>query len=244
MRYPKEHKAQAKATIVREAARTLKENGFHSVGVDRLAASAQVTSGALYSNFANKEAVLEAVVATQLGLEFAGLADQEPAERRRLLAEILRLYLSNQHRKDAGHGCVMPSLSADVARAGGSVRKAYRRRIVDVIALLAPAMHGTPEQQTQQAWTLLASIVGAVTIARALPTGEQAQAVLDAVFASALQSITEEPKPGLGGDRAPAANDRRPRSGATDVPKGRPRCGHNASGLVSCSPPIDSCDHS
>jgi TetR/AcrR family transcriptional repressor of nem operon len=193
VRYPKDQKARAKATILREAARTLKENGFHSVGVDRLAASAQVTSGALYSNFANKEAVLEEVVATQLGAEFAGLADQEPAERRRLLSEILRGYLSEAHRDDAGHGCVMPSLSTDVARAGVPVREAYRRRIVEVIATLAPAMRGTKEQQTAQAWELVASIVGAITIARALPPGDEAHAVLDAVLASALQPITNEP---------------------------------------------------
>jgi TetR/AcrR family transcriptional repressor of nem operon len=193
MRYSKEHKAQAKAAIVREAARTLKENGFHGVGVDGLAASAQVTSGALYSNFANKEAVLEEVVATQLGIEFAGLADQEPAERRRLLAEILRLYLSDQHRADPGHGCVMPSLSPDVARAGGPVREAYRRRMVDLVAILAPAIRGPQEERAQRAWALLASIVGAVTIARALPSGDQAQAVLDAVLASALQSISDVP---------------------------------------------------
>jgi TetR/AcrR family transcriptional repressor of nem operon len=193
VRYPKDHKEQAKATIVREAARTLKENGFEGVGVDGLAASAQVTSGALYSNFANKEAVLEEVVATQLGIEFAGLADQEPAERRRLLGEILRLYLSDQHRQDAAHGCVMPALSADVARAADSVRAAYQRRIIEVVALLAPAMSGTPEEQERQAWTLVASIVGAITIARALPAGDAAQAVLDSVLASAMQSITNDP---------------------------------------------------
>ena len=191
MRYSKEHKALAKATIVREAARTLKENGFHAVGVDGLAAAAQVTSGALYSNFANKEAVLEEVVATQLGIEFAGLADQDPAERVRLLGEILHLYLSDQHRENAGQGCVMPSLSADVARAGDGVRKAYRRRMDDVIAVLTPAMPGTQVEQARRAWTLLASIVGAVTIARALPPGDQAQAVLDAVLASTMSLITE-----------------------------------------------------
>lgn len=193
MRYSKEHKAQAKTAIVRDAGRTLKENGFHAVGVDALAASAQVTSGALYSNFANKEAVLEEVVATQLGIEFAGLADQEPDERRRMLSEVLRLYLSDQHREDPGHGCVMPSLSSDVARAGEPVREAYRRRMVDVIATLTPAMPGTQDEQEQQAWTLLASIVGAITIARALPTGEQAQAVLEAALNSALRSLTSHP---------------------------------------------------
>jgi TetR/AcrR family transcriptional repressor of nem operon len=193
MRYSKEHRAQAKSAIVREAGRTLKENGFHGVGVDGLAASAQVTSGALYSNFANKEAVLEEVVATQLGVEFAGLDGQEPAERRRLLGEVLRVYLSDLHREDPGHGCVMPSLSADVARAGDPVREAYRRRMVDVIATLAPAMPGTQEEQARAAWTLVASIVGAVTIARALPSGDQAEAILDAVLTTALQSIPEGP---------------------------------------------------
>ena len=132
-------------------------------------------------------------MATQLGIEFAGLAGQEPAERRRMLGEILPRYLSNLHREDAGHGCVMPSLSADVARAGDSVREAYRRRIVDVVALLVPAMRGTQEEQAQAAWTLVASIVGAITIARALPSGVQAQAVLDAVLASALSSIASDP---------------------------------------------------
>lgn len=42
--------------------------------------------------------------------------------------------------------------------------------MAEVVAVLAPAMPGsTQEVQEQRAWTLLASIVGAVTIARALP---------------------------------------------------------------------------
>jgi len=193
MRYSKDHKAQAKAAILREAGRTLKESGFHAVGVDALAASAQVTSGALYSNFAGKESVLEEVVATQLGIEFAPLADLEPAERRGALEELLHLYLSSQHRDDPGHGCVMPALSADVARAGEPVREAYQHRITDVVAAFTPAMQGTEDEKQQQAWTLLASIVGAVTIARALPAGDQAQALLDAVLTTAMRSITDEP---------------------------------------------------
>ena len=193
MRYSKDHKAQAKAAILREAGRTLKESGFHAVGVDALAASAQVTSGALYSNFSGKESVLEEVVATQLGIEFAPLAELEPAERRRALAEVLHLYLSDQHRDNPGRGCVMPALSADVARAGDPVRAAYQHRITDVVAAFTPAMHGAPEEKQQQAWTLLASIVGAITIARALPAGDQAHAILDAVLDAAMKSITDEP---------------------------------------------------
>jgi TetR/AcrR family transcriptional repressor of nem operon len=63
----------------------------------------------------------------------------------------------------------------------------------EVVANLAPAMPGAQEEQAPRAWALLASIVGAITLARALPSGDQAQAVLDAVLATALQSITDEP---------------------------------------------------
>jgi TetR/AcrR family transcriptional repressor of nem operon len=182
----------AKAAILQEASGTLKEKGFHGVGVDALAAAAHVTSGALYSNFAGKEGLLEEVVAAELGLQFAGIADPDPAERRRRLADVLHLYLSDQHRTDAAGGCVMPSLSTDVARAGDSVRDTYRRHMVELVATLAPAMHGTHEEQDKQAWAMIASIVGAVTIARALPPGDDAHAVLNATLETVMQTITDE----------------------------------------------------
>ncbi|WP_405587795.1 TetR/AcrR family transcriptional regulator [Streptomyces sp. NBC_01190] len=189
MRYSKDHKVHAKAEILREASGTLKEKGFHAVGVDTLAAAANVTSGALYSNFAGKEGLLEEVVGAELGRQFAGITDPDPAGRRRQLADLLNIYLSDHHRTDVAGGCVMPSLSADVARAGDSVRETYRRQMVDLVEILAPAMHGTPEEQTKQAWAMIAAIVGAVTIARALPAGDEPRAALDATLETALRAI-------------------------------------------------------
>ncbi|WP_329316518.1 TetR/AcrR family transcriptional regulator [Streptomyces sp. NBC_01262] len=191
MRYPKDHKKHARAAILTAAARTLKEKGFQGVGVDGLAASAQVTSGALYSNFGSKEAFLEQVVDEQLGAQFAGIEDPDPAERRRLLTEMLGMYLSDDHREDVAHGCVMPALSADVSRAGDSVREAYQRRMLDLVALLAPAMQGPPEEQEKRAWDVVATIVGAVTIARALPAADRAAAVLDAALDHATKAMTD-----------------------------------------------------
>lgn len=192
MRYSKEHKTQAKAAILKAASRTMKESGFHGVGVDALAASAQVTSGALYSNFANKEAVLEEVVAQQMGQEFAGVADDDTAERRRRIGEVFHMYLSDLHRQNAADGCVMPSLSADVSRAGDAVRAAYRLRMTELVGTLSPAMHGTPEERDKQAWRAIASIVGAVMVARALPAGPEAHAVLDATLEAVVQAVEDE----------------------------------------------------
>jgi TetR/AcrR family transcriptional repressor of nem operon len=191
MRYSKDHKAQAKAAILQSASRTLKENGFRGVGVDQLAASAKVTSGALYSNFANKEALLEEVIAGQLGNEFAVIVDDDPAERRRRLEEVLRMYLSDMHREHVAAGCVMPSLSSDVSRAGEAVREAYRRRMVELVGVLTPAMRGPQKERETRAWAVVASIVGAVTIARALPAGDQARAVLESTLDTVMDAITE-----------------------------------------------------
>ncbi|WP_043666205.1 TetR/AcrR family transcriptional regulator [Streptomyces xylophagus] len=193
MRYPKDHKKQARAAILATAAHTLKEKGFQGVGVDGLAASAQVTSGALYSHFGSKEAFLEQVVDAQLGAEFTVVDDPDPAERRRRLVEFLGVYLSDDHREDVAHGCVMPALSADVSRAGDSVREAYQRRVLDVVALLAPAMQGTAEEREERAWAMVAAMVGAVTLARALPAGEQAKSVLDAVLQATRKAVTDSP---------------------------------------------------
>ncbi|MFI6459759.1 TetR/AcrR family transcriptional regulator [Streptomyces sp. NPDC050528] len=191
MRYPKDHKKQARASILTAAARTLKEKGFQGIGVDGLAASAQVTSGALYSNFGSKEAFLEQVVDAQLGAEFAVVDDPDPAERRRRLVEFLGTYLSEDHREDVAHGCVMPALSADVSRASDSVREVYQRRMLDLVALLAPAMQGPPEERERRAWAAVAAMVGAVTIARALPDGDQARKVLDAVLHATTKAVTD-----------------------------------------------------
>jgi TetR/AcrR family transcriptional regulator, transcriptional repressor for nem operon len=59
MRYQADHKAKAREALVKSATKALRKSGFNGVGVDALAASAGVTSGAFYSNFANKEALLE-----------------------------------------------------------------------------------------------------------------------------------------------------------------------------------------
>jgi len=197
MRYSKEHKAKAKEAIVRGASRVLKRDGFNGIGVDGLAASAHVTSGGFYSNFATKEALLEEVIGAELGAMFAGLADAEQPERGRRLGELITVYLSDDHCRDVADGCVMPSLSADVSRAGPHVRETYRRRMAELVATLAPAMQGTPEQQRQLAWAAVATIVGAVTVARALPPGDETRTVLDAAFAAVMR-MAETSHPSAG----------------------------------------------
>jgi TetR/AcrR family transcriptional regulator, transcriptional repressor for nem operon len=189
MRYQPEQKARAREALARSAARALRKSGFNGIGVDGLAAAAGVTSGAFYSNFPNKEALLQEVIDKNLGQPFIDPDSGTVAERRERLKDYLKMYISAQHCADPANGCVMPTLSADVARSGDSVREAYRARMQELIGKTARAVGGDAREAEQRAWSVLALMVGAVSVARALPAGPEAQAMLDAALQRAIAVI-------------------------------------------------------
>ncbi|MFC0111995.1 hypothetical protein [Kibdelosporangium aridum] len=63
-----------------------------------------------------------------------------------------------------------------------------------LIELLTPAMPGSPTEQAECAWALVASIVGAVTIARALPSAERSQAIREATLRCVTAAIDGNPR--------------------------------------------------
>jgi AcrR family transcriptional regulator len=161
--------------------RSMKVKGFHGIGVDGLAAAADVTSGAFYSNFANKEAMLEAIVEAGVGEPL--LSDTESgskADRRAQLKEFVGQYLSTYHVSHPEEGCVMSTLSADVARAGAPARETYERKITALAARVADLLDGTRSDRERRAWSVVALMVGAVSISRAMSDGGPQGDVIDA----------------------------------------------------------------
>ncbi|MFD9698796.1 TetR/AcrR family transcriptional regulator [Lentzea sp. NPDC059081] len=189
MRYAKDHKVQARAAILAAASRTLKEKGFHGVGVDGLASAAEVTSGAIYSHFGSKEGFLEQVIRSYVSPEFEALKVDDVGERRGRLIALVRSYLSEEHCEGVADGCVLAALTVDVSRAGESVRAAYQLQISRMVALVVPAMPGDEEERRRRGWALVAALIGAVSVARALPSGVHRDAVLQAALRSIEDSI-------------------------------------------------------
>ena len=190
MRYPPERKAATRGAVLKAAARELRERGFYGVGVDGLSAAAGVTSGAFYSHFSSKEELLASVIDAYLGSPFVA-GEGDLATRRERLGAYLRSYISLAHREAPADGCVIPALSADVARSGPAVRQIYQARMAEFIGKIAPLMKGRPAAQEKTAWSLLSMMVGAMLIARAMPDKDQAAKVVDAALESALDSIGE-----------------------------------------------------
>ncbi|MGJ4944444.1 TetR/AcrR family transcriptional regulator [Bradyrhizobium sp. HKCCYLS1011] len=189
MRYPSDQKAKAKAAILQSGARALRTNGFNGIGVDGLAASAGVTSGAFYSNFANKEALLEQVIETCVGEPFIDSESGSRAERQDRLRDWLAMYISAAHRADPASGCVMPTLSADVGRANPQVRAAYERKMLELVRKMANVMDGEAPDREKRAWSIIAMMVGAIAISRAMPDGPAADQALESALKTAVALV-------------------------------------------------------
>jgi AcrR family transcriptional regulator len=174
--------------------REMKVAGFNGVGVDGLASAANVTSGAFYSNFANKEEMLEAIVEAAVGEPF--LTDSESgtkAKQRSQLKSFLADYLSAHHVENPGDGCVMPTLSADVARAGVATREAYESKIVALAERVADLLDGRRPDRERRAWSIVALMVGAVSISRAMSTPATQIKVIDSARRTAASLSSPGP---------------------------------------------------
>jgi TetR/AcrR family transcriptional repressor of nem operon len=190
VRYPPDRKAETRDAVLKAAACELRERGYHGVGVDRLSAAAGLTSGAFYGHFSSKEEVLRSVIDANVGRPFIEPGGDR-ATRRERLRGYLRNYISLEHRDDPGHGCVIPTLSADVARSGLAVRTIYQQRILEFVDNVAALLKGPPGAREKTAWRVLSMMAGAMLIARAMPDKDQAAKAIDAALESALESVGE-----------------------------------------------------
>jgi AcrR family transcriptional regulator len=189
MRYPADQKAKARAALLRAGTRSMKVAGFNGIGVDGLAAAANMTSGAFYSNFPNKEAMLEAIIEAAVGEPFVSDTESgSKTERRAKLKSFVQEYLSAYHVENPSDGCVMPTLSADVARAAASTREAYEHKISALAERMADVLDGTDRKR--RAWSVVALMVGAVSVSRAMANPAAQAEVLDAASETADRIIS------------------------------------------------------
>lgn len=173
MRYSTDHKAQTRARIVRRAATSLRQNGLHGVGVAELMKQAGLTHGGFYAHFKSRDALIgEAMIFAMDGIakKWRGRADRAPAGKK--VDAIVNGYLTAQHRDDAGNGCVLPALGAEIARANAKTRRAFAGRLEEMIALVVEA-HGARSAGAarKQAMGTICAMMGALVLARA--TGGQ-----------------------------------------------------------------------
>jgi TetR/AcrR family transcriptional repressor of nem operon len=131
---------------------------------------AGLTHGGFYAHFESREAlVVEAFVLAmdRTIAHWLNLAEELPPEER--FDAFVQGYLSSSHRNDRAHGCALPALGADIARSSPKARRTFGRKfgeMIDMVAQMLPEM--SPEQARQAATSALATMMGAIVLARAV----------------------------------------------------------------------------
>ncbi len=207
MRRTREQKRQTHEEILHAAARDFREHGFEGVGVAALMEHAGLTHGGFYAHFASKDALLGEVAT--YGLEESGKAFFDGAAQAAPdapLREILRRYISRQHRDTPADGCMIPSLAGEIAREPAEVRHCFTEALEGYLARLAEHASGADDAaRRDNALALLSGMVGAVLLARAIDDA----ALSDRTLLATRRFLTDafaEPEATSRGPNAPDHN--------------------------------------
>src|SRR3954467_6376094 len=134
-RYGSEHKEATRRRIVETAGRRLKRDGIDGSGIAALMADAGLTNGAFYAHFASKEDLVASVVQEELRLQSATLSGLAPGVAG--VEQLVRAYMSPQHRDHPEAGCPSAALLEEIGRSADVTKDAYTagtKTLVDEIA--------------------------------------------------------------------------------------------------------------
>ena len=191
MRYDAEHKARTRERVLVEAARSLRIEGPSRLGVAEVMKQAGLTHGGFYSHFRSKDDLIGEAIRVAFG-DAKEMFEQACQGRtpRAALAKYIAAYLSMAHRDGPGHGCPLPALATDLPRMGHEARSLY----ADGVRRLTARLHGLLEageirDAEALAPSVVAELVGALSIARALPDAAEAGQVLRRSRAALIQRL-------------------------------------------------------
>lgn len=168
-----EQKLLTRQRILEAAGRGFRRGGFGGVGVDGLAKDAGVTSGAFYVHFGTKTEAFKEAVTQGLRELKEGVLHYQLTHGRDWWPEFVRFYLGLKRTCDLSDSCALQSLSPEVARADGALREDFEAglRSVARVIVSGPASPHVP-RTVESACTALATLVGTVTLARAVHSPE------------------------------------------------------------------------
>jgi TetR/AcrR family transcriptional repressor of nem operon len=163
MRVSKEQAAENRERILREASRLIRERGILGTGVDALTEAAGMTHGSLYSQFGSKERLVEDA------LDYSIAAKGQDVPEVFSVSDYVSEYLSASHRDGPGSGCPLAALCSEMPRQSKAVRDRFTAGVRGMIRLLGDRMDGLKQRQRdEKALVTIASLVGALVLARAV----------------------------------------------------------------------------
>ena len=181
MRMSKEAMARHHEEIVTAASRMLRERGIEGTSVADLMQAAGLTHGGFYRHFDSKDALVAEAAQSIYDDLVQGLATKaEKMSEAEAVADYVAKYLSRYHVSHPGAGCVMAALGVEAGRQGADVQRVFANGTQRTIDKLSAGLSGTPAERRAKAIRTLATLVGAVVMARAVGDGALSEEVLRA----------------------------------------------------------------
>jgi TetR/AcrR family transcriptional repressor of nem operon len=182
MRYHAEHKQRTREKVLKAAAKAIRAQGPHRVGVAAVMGKAGLTHGGFYAHFDSKDDLVAAAIG-QMFDENRATWDRVTQEKQpaQALAAFIDFYLSIMHRDAVSAGCPIPTLAPESRR----LSKASRAQLAAGVARLEERFRvqleslGIPNPQ-DEASSIVAEMVGALALARAEPDSERSESILNA----------------------------------------------------------------
>jgi len=199
MRYDNEHKQQTRIKVLQAAAKAIRADGPHRIGVASVMAEAGLTHGGFYAHFASKDELVAAAIGQMFdesGRRFQKeTQDRTPAEG---LIAYVDFYLSKKHRDARGAGCPMAALASEAPRLDEAAREQFAagaRRLTRALAEKLAALDGADGKRSREAEatletsarSIVAELVGALSLARIEPEAKRS----DNILAASRQQIKQ-----------------------------------------------------
>lgn len=164
MRVSKEQAAENRERILKATSRLMRERGILGAGVDALTEAAGMTHGSLYSQFGSKERLIEEALEDVLAEK-----DREMNEAA-TLSRYVSEYLSPSHRDGPGSGCPFAALCSEMPRQSEGVRARFTAGLRSMVAAMSGRQDAglKQRQRNDTALAIVASLVGALVLARAV----------------------------------------------------------------------------
>ncbi|RPF31775.1 TetR/AcrR family transcriptional regulator [Streptomyces sp. TLI_185] len=185
VRYSKEHKQVTRQRIIDTAGRRFKRDGIDGSGISTLMADAGLTNGAFYAHFESKDDLVATAVADQLRQNVDTVEQAPPGIAG--LEEIVRAYLSPQHRDSPDDGCPSAALLDEIGRCADATKQTYTDGVLAVIDGMAERLAPTdPRSARTKILSVYAMMVGTLQLSRALTDRQLSDELLEEGIHNAL----------------------------------------------------------
>ncbi|HTF85423.1 MAG TPA: TetR/AcrR family transcriptional regulator [Cellvibrio sp.] len=201
MPYPKDQKIKSRARILKSATELFFRYGFQKVSINQIMKEARMTHGAFYAHFESKEALFSASFLETLKDRGRARLVKAPLPVKKLIA-LATSYLNLRQQENlepAPETLLFNEIGQHDERirqllqnSYDHLRKLLENRITAISRL--QKLDINPSLISDRARAVLASLVGAITLARMLPDETERCAILNAAQTQILALMGVQPR--------------------------------------------------